>query len=277
MKSSSRAPTQLLARARVEPAGRVVDEHEAALGVEHARRRPSSRRESPGGRSAPAAFRVSPALKRVLRSGYAAGLAAYLLWGLFPLYWPLLEPAGAVEILAHRIVWSMVLVALLLALTQGFRWVRDLRPPPHAAARPGRRADHAQLGRLHLRRQQRARRRDLARLLHQPAGHGALAVRARRKLRRPQWVAVGSGRRGRRADGRLRPAAVDRAAARVLVRLLRAGQEAVRCRPAHSLALEPTCCPCPRRRQPGPAGDRKRRRSRPRAPATRPCWSAAAW
>jgi chloramphenicol-sensitive protein RarD len=62
----------------------------------------------------------------VLRSGFAAGLAAYLLWGLFPLYWPLLEPAGAVEILAHRIVWSMLVVAVLLAATQGFRWVRDL-------------------------------------------------------------------------------------------------------------------------------------------------------
>jgi chloramphenicol-sensitive protein RarD len=62
----------------------------------------------------------------VLRSGFAAGLAAYLLWGLFPLYWPLLKPAGAVEILAHRIVWSMVVVAILLAATQGFRWVRDI-------------------------------------------------------------------------------------------------------------------------------------------------------
>ena len=62
----------------------------------------------------------------MLRSGFAAGLAAYLLWGLFPLYWPLLEPAGPVEILAHRIVWSIVVVAILLAVTQGFRWVRDL-------------------------------------------------------------------------------------------------------------------------------------------------------
>jgi hypothetical protein len=48
-----------------------------------------------------------------------AGLAAYLLWGLFPLYWPLLEPAGAVEILAHRIVWSMVVVAVLQATGEG--------------------------------------------------------------------------------------------------------------------------------------------------------------
>ena len=53
-------------------------------------------------------------------------MGAWLLWGLFPLYWPLLEPAGAVEILAHRIVWSMVVVAVLLAATQGFRWIRDL-------------------------------------------------------------------------------------------------------------------------------------------------------
>src|SRR5688572_11830972 len=30
------------------------------------------------------------------------------MWGFFPLYWPLLEPSGAVEILAHRIVWSLV-------------------------------------------------------------------------------------------------------------------------------------------------------------------------
>ena len=33
-----------------------------------------------------------------------------MLWGIFPLYWTLLEPGGAIEILAHRIVWS-VLVA----------------------------------------------------------------------------------------------------------------------------------------------------------------------
>ena len=33
---------------------------------------------------------------------------AYLLWALFPLYFPLLEPAGAVEILAHRFVWTLV-------------------------------------------------------------------------------------------------------------------------------------------------------------------------
>jgi chloramphenicol-sensitive protein RarD len=48
------------------------------------------------------------------RRGTGLGIAAYLWWGLFPLYWPLLEPAGAVEILAHRVAWSLVAAALLL-------------------------------------------------------------------------------------------------------------------------------------------------------------------
>ena len=56
----------------------------------------------------------------------AAGVGAYLLWGLFPLYWPLLEPAAPVEILAHRIAWSLVFLAGLLALTSGFGWIRRL-------------------------------------------------------------------------------------------------------------------------------------------------------
>jgi chloramphenicol-sensitive protein RarD len=59
-----------------------------------------------------------------LRRGTAYGAAAYLLWGLFPLYWPLLEPAGAVEVLSHRIVWSLLVVVLLLGLTGRLARVR---------------------------------------------------------------------------------------------------------------------------------------------------------
>lgn len=47
------------------------------------------------------------------RRGLAYGFAAYFLWGLFPLYWPYLKPAGAPEVLAHRIVWSLAFVVLL--------------------------------------------------------------------------------------------------------------------------------------------------------------------
>jgi chloramphenicol-sensitive protein RarD len=55
-----------------------------------------------------------------LRRGFLLGAAAYIMWGLFPLYWRLLEPAGAVEILAHRIVWSLItMLVLTLALRRG--------------------------------------------------------------------------------------------------------------------------------------------------------------
>ena len=48
------------------------------------------------------------------RRGLLLGTTAYVLWGAFPLYWPLLEPGGAVEILAHRILWSLVTMGLLV-------------------------------------------------------------------------------------------------------------------------------------------------------------------
>lgn len=51
------------------------------------------------------------------RRGVLLGLTAWTMWGFFPLYWPLLEPAGAVEILAHRIFWSLVvMVGVVLVL-----------------------------------------------------------------------------------------------------------------------------------------------------------------
>ena len=50
------------------------------------------------------------------RRGLFLGIAAYGLWGGFPLYWPLLEPAGALEILAHRVLWSMLTMGLLVVV-----------------------------------------------------------------------------------------------------------------------------------------------------------------
>jgi chloramphenicol-sensitive protein RarD len=50
------------------------------------------------------------------RRGLLLGTAAFVMWGLFPLYWPLLEPTMAAEILAHRILWSLVVTAIMLAV-----------------------------------------------------------------------------------------------------------------------------------------------------------------
>ena len=60
------------------------------------------------------------------RKGLILGVTAYLLWGAFPLYWPLLEPAGAIEILAHRILWSMVTMGLVVLLLRRTARVRAL-------------------------------------------------------------------------------------------------------------------------------------------------------
>ena len=58
------------------------------------------------------------------RVGVGAGLGAYVLWGVFPLYFPLLEPAGGLEIVAHRVVWSLLFVALLLTVRRSWPQVR---------------------------------------------------------------------------------------------------------------------------------------------------------
>ena len=50
------------------------------------------------------------------RRGLLFGVAAYGLWGAFPLYWPILEPGSAVEILAHRVLWSMITMGALVVL-----------------------------------------------------------------------------------------------------------------------------------------------------------------
>jgi chloramphenicol-sensitive protein RarD len=64
------------------------------------------------------------------RRGFLMGLGAYGLWGLFPLYWPLLEPAGALEILAHRVAWSaVVMVVLVVAVRRTAELRRHLRSP----------------------------------------------------------------------------------------------------------------------------------------------------
>jgi chloramphenicol-sensitive protein RarD len=59
------------------------------------------------------------------RRGVVYGLAAYGLWGAVPVFWPLIKRAGALEILAHRIIWSLVIcvVLLLTAVPRGW-WSR---------------------------------------------------------------------------------------------------------------------------------------------------------
>ena len=52
------------------------------------------------------------------RRGIVLGVAAYVMWGLFPIYWPWLEPGGALEVLAHRVVWSLAFVLVLVLISR---------------------------------------------------------------------------------------------------------------------------------------------------------------
>jgi chloramphenicol-sensitive protein RarD len=69
-----------------------------------------------------------------LRRGYLFAFLAYSCWGFFPLYWKLLEPAGPIEILANRIVWSAVFVALVVSATRNWRFLRPLLRRPRTLA-----------------------------------------------------------------------------------------------------------------------------------------------
>ena len=59
-----------------------------------------------------------------------AGLLAYSLWGLYPLYFKALDQVSVLEILGHRIVWSLLALALFLPLGSGWQdVVRVARTP----------------------------------------------------------------------------------------------------------------------------------------------------
>ncbi len=62
------------------------------------------------------------------------GLGAYSIWGLFPAFFPLLAPAGPTEILAHRMVWTLVLMLGVLVLTGRLHTLRGLPPRTWAMA-----------------------------------------------------------------------------------------------------------------------------------------------
>ena len=62
------------------------------------------------------------------RSGLLFGVGAYAMWGLFPAFFPLLKPASAFEILAHRIVWCFVLMVVVVAAVRRLGDIRAITP-----------------------------------------------------------------------------------------------------------------------------------------------------
>ncbi|KRE65270.1 hypothetical protein ASG92_17825 [Arthrobacter sp. Soil736] len=61
------------------------------------------------------------AVDKETTAGVLFGIGAYGLWGLLPLYFFVLQPASAVEIVANRVVWSLLFCTLLITVTRTWR------------------------------------------------------------------------------------------------------------------------------------------------------------
>ena len=75
---------------------------------------------------------MSPA-HREARQGLWFAIASFVLWGLMPLYWHFLKVVPSLQIVAHRVVWSTLLVVAWLLWTQGRGWLRTALARPRAA------------------------------------------------------------------------------------------------------------------------------------------------
>ena len=64
------------------------------------------------------------------RAGLLNGALAHVLWGLIPVFWPLLAPSGALEILTHRMVWSLGVVLIALLVMRRWAWIGELVRTP---------------------------------------------------------------------------------------------------------------------------------------------------
>jgi chloramphenicol-sensitive protein RarD len=61
-----------------------------------------------------------------MKRGILYGIGAYALWGFFPIYWKLLHRVSALQLLSHRIAWSLIFLVLVIVVTGQWRGFRSL-------------------------------------------------------------------------------------------------------------------------------------------------------
>lgn len=61
-----------------------------------------------------------------MKNGIAAAIAAYLIWGLSPLYWKSIHNIPAIEIIGHRVLWSWIFVALVMGIQRNWFDLRTI-------------------------------------------------------------------------------------------------------------------------------------------------------
>ncbi|ENZ95047.1 RarD protein [Xanthomonas fragariae LMG 25863] len=155
------------------------------------------------------------------RRGLLITAAAFVVWGMVPLYWHLLKAVPSLQIIAHRIVWSAVLVVALLLATSGVRWWREIAAQPRALRMLACSsvAIAFKLGAVYLGDQRRPCDRGQPGLLHQSAAERVVGRAGVEGALAPHPVGGGNVRgSGRVVVGhRCRRAAVDRVGAGVYV------------------------------------------------------------
>ncbi|HUE97691.1 MAG TPA: EamA family transporter RarD [Anaerolineales bacterium] len=69
-----------------------------------------------------------------MNKGILNGLAAYAMWGFFPIYWKLLQQVPALQVIGHRIAWSFILLVVVLVLTRQWKDFRSVALTPKTVA-----------------------------------------------------------------------------------------------------------------------------------------------
>jgi len=72
---------------------------------------------------------VNTTEQKLDRAGVIAALCAFGFWGLVPIYYKGLQAVGAWEVLAHRVIWSVPLLIIFLAIRDGGQFWKKLRLP----------------------------------------------------------------------------------------------------------------------------------------------------
>ena len=73
--------------------------------------------------------------RRQIRHGMLAGVGTYIVWGVVPIFFKQIDTIPATEVIAHRVVWSLALMALYLLFTQGFATVTSVLQAPRQLIR----------------------------------------------------------------------------------------------------------------------------------------------
>src|SRR4051812_7993936 len=69
-----------------------------------------------------------------MRIGILSAALAFLLWGLFPIYFHALKEVPPVQILGHRVLWSLLFLVIVLSVRKQWKWLAALRSQPRVVA-----------------------------------------------------------------------------------------------------------------------------------------------